>query len=139
MPITATFTSVSATTVALRGSPSRIASSPKYAPGPTRLSSTPSLVHDGLALEDDEERVARLALLDELDAGRQLGDLRVPRDRPPLPSGALREEPDIGQQLGELSLRSHLALPACDTRPHRTYDAAPSNSSIVRKRRPEST
>ena len=42
IPITATFTSVSATTVALRGSPSRIAISPKYAPGPTRLSSMPA-------------------------------------------------------------------------------------------------
>ena len=35
------------------------------------------MVDDRLALEDDEERVAGFAFLDEVDAGLQLGDLVV--------------------------------------------------------------
>jgi len=42
MPRTATFTSVVARTVALRGAPSRIASSPKCEPSATWVTSTPS-------------------------------------------------------------------------------------------------
>ena len=107
MPSTATLTSVAATTVALRGAPSRIASSPKWEPGPTRPTSWPSLVHDRLALEDDEQGVARLTFPDEIDAGGQLGRLRVAGDRLALPLRAAREEPDLGQQLLEFSLRPH--------------------------------
>ena len=73
MPSTATLTSVAATTVALRGAPSRMASSPKYEPGPTRVDLVALAPHHGLALEDHEQRVAGLPLADEVGPGRELG------------------------------------------------------------------
>src|SRR5207245_1081234 len=69
------------------------------------------VVHESLAIENHEQRVAGLTLLDEVDARGQLGDLRVPRDRPALAMAALREEHHVLQVVGELSLRCHLALP----------------------------
>ena len=52
----------------------------------------PVLVHDGFALEDDEQRVAGLTLADQVDTRRKLRDLRVPGDRSALPRRALREQ-----------------------------------------------
>ena len=45
------------------------------------------------------------AFADEVDARRQLGDLRVPRDRAPLAIRAAGKQPDVGEHVRQLSLR----------------------------------
>ena len=70
MPITATFTSVSATTVALPGLAveDRELAEVRARADPAQLDAV--LLYDGLALDDHEERVARLAFADQVDPGR---------------------------------------------------------------------